>query len=234
MVVCALCTDTPGFMTQQPSSPDRFSQLAHDLAVLAREFADRRWTPATSSNFSVRLGPTECAVTISGRDKTQLTADDLMRVDLQGNPMADYGSARPSAEAGLHLSLYRRLPEVGAVLHVHSPNSVLTTRLRPGAECIDLAGYELLKAFRGITTHESRLSVPILANSQDIDTLAGRADMVLAALETQPCWAYLIRDHGVYAWGRDLAEAMRHLEALDYLLGIELELSRLTGQEPGP
>jgi len=203
----------------------RFEQLAEELGAIARLFGSRGWTPATSSNFSVRLDGNHCAVTISGRDKTRLTADDLMVVNLAGEAVDGPTGARPSAEAGLHLSLYRREPTVGAVLHTHAPNSVLTTRLAPDAEKISLQGYELLKAFAGVTSHDVTLDIPIIANSQDIDALAAAADRRLDAHEGI-CWTYLIRDHGAYAWGPDLASTLRHLEALDYLLGIELELAR--------
>lgn len=213
----------------QRDSGGRFEQLADELGGIARLFGQRGWTPATSSNFSVRLDADHCAVTISGRDKTRLSADDLMVVDLGGAPAGDYGDARPSAEAGLHLALYRRDPGIGAVLHTHAPNSVLTTRLRPEAESIRLQGYELLKAFAGIATHDTTLEIPVIANSQDITALAREADRRLDGA-AGICWAYLIRDHGVYAWGADLAATLRHLEALDYLLGIELELARLGGQ----
>ncbi len=207
----------------------RFEQLAEELGGIARLFGQRGWTPATSSNFSVRLDADHCAVTISGRDKTRLTADDLMVVDLAGKPAGDHGDAQPSAEAGLHLALYRRDHGIGAVLHTHAPNAVLTTRLQPEAERIRLAGYELLKAFTGVATHDTALDIPIIGNSQDIAALAREADRRLEAT-AGICWAYLIRDHGVYAWGADLAAALRHLEALDYLLGIELELARLGGR----
>jgi len=204
----------------------RFEQLAEELGAIARWLGTRGWTPATSSNFSVRLDRNHCAVTISGRDKTQLTADDLLVMNLAGETVNAPTAARPSAEAGLHLALYRRDPEIGAVLHTHAPNSVLTTRLAPDAQSIHLTGYELLKAFAGVSSHEATLDIPIIANSQDIDALAAAADQRLNALDGI-CWTYLIRDHGAYAWGPDLASTLRHLEALDYLLGIELELARL-------
>ncbi|MCC5885257.1 MAG: methylthioribulose 1-phosphate dehydratase [Gammaproteobacteria bacterium] len=204
----------------------RFEQLAEELGAIARLFGSRGWTPATSSNFSVRLDGDHCAVTISGRDKTRLTADDLLLVNLTGEPINAPPGARPSAEAGLHLALYRRDPDIGAVLHTHAPNSVLTTRARPDARTIRLQGYELLKAFAGVTRHDIALDIPVIDNSQDIDALAAAADERLDA-QDGICWTYLIRDHGVYAWGPDLASTLRHLEALDYLLGIELELARL-------
>ncbi len=204
----------------------RFKQLAEELGAIARLFGTRGWTPATSSNFSVRLDADHCAVTISGRDKTRLTADDLLVVNLAGEALDAPPGARPSAETGLHLALYRRDPDIGAVLHTHAPSAVLTTRRMPDAENVRLQGYELLKAFAGVTSHESTLDVPIISNSQDIAALAAAADGRLDAHEGI-CWSYLIRDHGVYAWGPDLGSSLRHLEALDYLLGIELELARL-------
>jgi methylthioribulose-1-phosphate dehydratase len=90
---------------------------------------------------------------------------------------------------------------------------------------VQLEGYELLKAFHGNTTHEAAISVPVLANTQDMPTLAAQVD---ALLDDQTLWGYLIDGHGLYAWGRDMAEARRHLEAFEFLLGCELELRRLS------
>ena len=50
---------------------------------------------------------------------------------------------------------------------------------------------------------------------------------VEAELDKGPMWGYLIDGHGLYAWGRDMAETRRHLEAFEFLLGCELELRTL-------
>jgi methylthioribulose-1-phosphate dehydratase len=89
---------------------------------------------------------------------------------------------------------------------------------------VHLEGYELLKAFSGNTTHDTEIDVPVFANTQDMHTLAAQVD---ALLDRQPLWGYLIDGHGLYAWGRDMAEARRHLEAFEFLLGCELDLRRL-------
>ena len=47
------------------------------------------------------------------------------------------------------------------------------------------------------------------------------------ALQPATLHGYLIDGHGIYAWGRDMAEARRHLEAFEFLLGCELDLRRL-------
>lgn len=206
-----------------PYDQHRCREISGELIVNVRELAALGWTPATSSNFSHRLDERHAAITVSGRDKSRLREDDLMVVDLDGQAVGS--DHRPSAETLLHTRLYRRLPEVGCVLHTHSPHQTVASRLFAGAGHVRLEGYELLKAFRGNTTHEAAIDVPVLPNSQDMAVLAAQAD---ALLDAGPMWGYLIDGHGLYAWGRDMAEARRHLEAFDFLLGCEMELRRLT------
>jgi methylthioribulose-1-phosphate dehydratase len=199
-----------------------FESAARALAETARELSARGWTPATSSNFSMRLDETSCAITISGRDKGRLGIDDFMRVDLNGRPL-DAGR-KPSAETLLHTQLYKRFPEIGVVLHTHSVNQTVASRLFEADGFIELAGYELLKAFRGYETHDALMRVPVFLNTQDMRELAHAVDSLFDA--EVPMHAYLISGHGVYTWGRDLAEARRHLEAIEFLLACELELRR--------
>ncbi|WP_394000300.1 methylthioribulose 1-phosphate dehydratase [Luteimonas sp. WGS1318] len=207
--------------TALPYDVHRLRELAGELIVNIRELAHAGWTPATSSNFSRRLDDRHAAITVSGRDKGKLKEDDIMVVDFDG---AAVGSDhRPSAETLLHTQLYRRFPEVGCILHTHSPNQTIASRLFAGAGHVRLEGYELLKAFAGNATHEMAIDVPVLPNSQHMPTLAAQVD---ALLDAQPMWGYLIDGHGLYAWGRDMAEARRHLEAFDFLLHCELELRR--------
>src|SRR5687768_17182506 len=196
--------------------------LAGEIVTNVRELSLAGLTPATSSNFSRRLDDRHAAITVSGRDKGRLTEADIMVVDFDGNPVAT--GHRPSAETLLHTQLYRRFPEIGCVLHTHSQVQTIASRLYAGAGRVHLEGYELLKAFAGNTTHEAAIDVPVLANTQDMPTLAAQVD---ALLDAQCMWGYLIDGHGLYAWGGDMAEARRHLEAFEFLLGCELELRKL-------
>lgn len=211
-------------MTALPCDPDRFSALCAELAATVRELAARGWTPATSSNFSRRISDSHAAITISGRDKGKLAEADLMVIDMEGRAVGS--DHRPSAETLLHTQLYQRFADIGCVLHTHSLNQTVASRLFSRAGGIELAGYELLKAFAGNSTHEAAITVPVLPNSQHMPTLAAQVDTLL---DQGPLWGYLIDGHGLYAWGRDVAEARRHLEAFEFLLGCELELYRLTG-----
>jgi len=187
------------------------------LIEVARDFGARGWTPATSGNYSVRLDDGSVAITRSGVDKRRLQRGDLMRLDAEGTPLDD---AVPSAEAGLHMQLYARDPATRAVLHVHSPSATAASRRAAPDQSITLENYELLKALDGVDSHTAPVALPVLPNDQDMRRLAEAVQPWLARPEAPP--AYLIAGHGIYAWGRSVAQAARHLEALDFILNCEL------------
>jgi methylthioribulose-1-phosphate dehydratase len=205
-----------------PYDTHRLCELAGEIIVNVRELSTLGWTPATSSNFSRRLDDRHAAITVSGRDKGKLREADIMVVDFDGRAVGS--EHRPSAETLLHTQLYRRFPGIGCVLHTHSQVQTVASRLYAGAGHVHLEGYELLKAFSGNTTHETELDLPVLSNTQDMPSLAAQVD---ALLDRGDLWGYLIDGHGLYAWGRDMADARRHLEAFEFLLGCELELRKL-------
>ena len=127
---------------------------------------------------------------------------------------------RPSAETLLHTALYRRYADVGCVLHTHSINATLLSRRYGSA--LHLDGYELLKAFRGVTTHETSLTVPIFPNDQDIPRLSTAVEQYLDGHEQ--VHGYLIAGHGLYTWGGSVAETLRHLEAFEFLFQCEMHV----------
>jgi len=180
------------------------------------------WVPATSGNFSVRLG-SRILVTASGLDKGTLTREGLLEVDLDGRKVA--GSGRPSAETGLHLALYRARPTAGAILHVHTVWNTLISAHHAALGHVPIEGYELLKGLDGVGTHEHLEQMPILENSQDYAQLTAG---MTAALDKFPrAHGVLLARHGLYTWGDSVADARRHLEALEFLF--EVEMRRLTG-----
>ena len=204
-------------------SASLFESSADAIADTARELAALGWTPATSSNFSMRIDAEHAAITISGRDKGQLDRDDIMLIDMHGHAVGT--EARPSAETALHTQIYRRWPDIGAVLHTHSRTQSVASRLFADDGVIRLQGWELQKAIAGYTTHDSVLEIPVFPNTQHMPELVDQVDAWLDS--GKPLHAYLIDGHGIYTWGRDMAETHRHLEALEFLLGCELDLKKL-------
>lgn len=200
----------------QSVDPEQLARAGEQLAGAGRELYGRGWVPATSGNFSARLDRDSCAVTVSGRHKGRLTAADFMAVALDGTPLTD---GKPSAETALHTQLYHWRADIGAVLHCHSPVATTLTRAQPGVTDLLLRDYELLKAFDGVSTHATAVVIPVFENTQNIDALALDVERRLVLQATGP--AYLIRGHGLYTWGSDIDDCLRHLEALDFMLQCE-------------
>lgn len=199
-----------------------FEDAAAALIAVGEQAYANGWVPATSGNFSTRLGDEGAAITVSGSHKGHLTPVDIMRVDGAGRPLED---KRPSAETQLHMMLYRRYPSVNAVLHTHSVTATVLSRLVAGA--LVLEELEVLKAFAGVDTHQTRVRIPVFANDQDIQRLARQVEAYFDANGAVP--GYLIAGHGLYTWGSSINEAMCHLEAFEFLFRCELEMRRMGG-----
>ena len=191
------------------------------LLDAVRSIAARGLAPATSGNFSVRLNKDSFCITQSGCNKSAPQAKDLMTLDLEGRELTH---GKPSAEWRLHAELYRLYPDAGAVLHAHSVASTMLS-LAHQSDKLVLSGYELLKAYEGVDTHEAEVTIPIINNDQDVANMARDVTPLLRNL-AQP-YAYLIRGHGFYAWGRDLDAALRHLDATEFLLQCLLYSSKM-------
>ena len=192
--------------------------LSQEIIEAGRFLYARGWSPATSSNYSTRLSASQALLTVSGKHKGQLGPDDVLATDLAGNSLEP--GKKPSAETLLHTQLYSWRAGIGAVLHTHSVNATVLSRLTPG-DSIEFEDYELQKAFSGVSTHESRVLVPIFDNDQDIARLAAK---VQPWLEAHPeCVGYLIRGHGLYTWGARMSDALRQIEAFEFLFECELK-----------
>ncbi len=214
---------------------DKSSQKfqAQEICSLAHRCASRGWVPATAGNFSFRESVEADAdggifVSASGLDKGAMTPDDLLEIALANNApgyrvVLAADGLRPSAETSLHAVIYRDRPEARAIAHVHSIwNTLLSQRhvqRWPGLGTVVLANYELLKALDGIATHEYSEQIPILENSQDYSGLAEKLTHVLAQFPTTH--GVLLHGHGLYTWGKSIAEVWRHIEALEFLFQVE-------------
>ncbi|TKI04879.1 methylthioribulose 1-phosphate dehydratase [Martelella alba] len=200
------------------------AQLA-ELVDACRWIGGRGWCPATGGNMSVRLDALRFLISESGKDKGGLAAGDFLPVDLESLQSLD--QRKPSAETPLHGLIYRRDPSVGAILHTHSAPATTLSRHESRDE-LTLVGYEMQKSLSGVTSHHTPVHIAIFDNDQDMAALAERVALRAARRELRH--GFLVRGHGVYCWGRDVGEARRHLEGLEFLFQCELQ-RRLLGVE---
>jgi methylthioribulose-1-phosphate dehydratase len=193
-----------------------FEALAGQLADLGRHCYERGWALGTSGNFSavVRTEPLTLAITTSGVDKGLLESSHIVAIDKQRRVVK--GSGEPSAEAALHLAIVRARG-AGAVLHTHSIwSTILSEAATDGVLTIE--GYEMLKGLDAVRTHEHRERLPIIENIQDWTAAAPEIETMLR--KHPEAHGFLIRRHGLYTWGKDLADAKRQIEILEFLFEV--------------
>ncbi len=215
----------------QSDSNNDFSEILRPYALqvdalreTGRVFWERGWSLGTSSNYSVvvQRDPLVLLVTASGKDKGRLQRQDFVLVDQFGKPTCP-GQPKSSAETLLHCVAASK-PDVGAVLHTHSVWSTVLSQRFAAQGGLLLEGFEMLKGLSGVTTHEHREWLTIFENTQDIPSLAEKVATAMKLsdkpnLGDKPLMhGYIIRQHGIYTWGRDLDEAYRQIEILEFLL----------------
>ncbi len=175
---------------------DRRAELIAELINTARAMQPAGLNKGTSGNVSVRDGD-GFLITPTGMAYEALTADDIPHMALDGSHI---GARKPSSEWRFHRDLYASRPEVGAVLHAHSPFAVSLACLRR-----DIPPFHYMIArFGGDTI---RCADYAIFGSEALSTAA-----MAAMAERKGC---LLANHGLLLAGRDLAEALA--------LAVELE-----------
>jgi len=194
--------------------------VARAFREIGRDFHTRGWVLGTSGNFSTVLSrkPLRLVITASSVSKGDIRPADVLLVGANGARVGKSGNRsglRPSAETALHVAVVQS-QGAGAVLHTHSVWSTMLSELYSAERGLRLSGFEMLKGLEGVRTHEHAEWVPILENDQDIPALARRLETVMK--QSPALHGFLLRGHGLYTWGDDLAQARRHVEILEFLL----------------
>lgn len=193
------------------------AEAMEELISTGRMFFQQGWVFGTSGNFSARLSrnPFRLVITKRGAHKGTLSTDDFLQVDERGEPVES--KDRPSAETSIHLAIISEC-DAGAVLHTHSVWATLLSDWHAKTGGLTIQEYEMLKGLSGVQTHEHQEWVPIMENSQDYGVLSRSVSQML---KNRPSLhGILLRRHGLYTWGRDIAEARRHVEVLEFLFEV--------------
>ena len=145
----------------------------------------------------------------SGVDYDNMTADDMVVVDLDGNIIE--GHLRPSSDTPTHLALYRRFPEIGGVVHTHS--TYATAWSQAGLDIPNIG-----------TTHADTFhrNIPCTneMSKEQIDSAyeASTGDIIAEAFEgINPMHtpAVLVRHHGPFTWGKSADDAVHNAVVLE-------------------
>lgn len=193
-------------------SAQQLNTLKEEIAGVIRAYHAKGWSPATSTNYSFKDENGFIWVSKSGVDKSQFSSNDFMKISADGKGIEEYVDVRPSAETRIHCVLYELFPECKVILHSHGAFPVVLSSIVNDEIMFD--GYEILKGFEGITTHDTAVNIPVFDNTQDMEAFS---KVLIKNKEKLIAHSFIMRKHGTYAWGKDLLSAKRHIETLDYL-----------------
>jgi L-ribulose-5-phosphate 4-epimerase len=177
------------------------------LIAVARSLRARGLVARTWGNLSVRIDGGRILITPSGRTYETMGAEDLAIVSLAGGRWE--GPFKPSSERELHARIYRRRPEIGAVIHTHQPAASSLAAARKGFTPASPTDRELL----GGTVPCVRYALPTTRR------LAGFVEGAVAGSSSR---ALLLSNHGALCLGSTIEEALQVSVALEEIADKEI------------
>ena len=177
---------------------------------------ERGYAAANDGNISWKVAENTLLMTPSGVSKGRMTPDMLLLTDMEGRVLD--GDRHPTSEIKMHLEVYRRRPDVSAVVHAHPPVATAFAVCREGLETPYLA--ELVVGLGSVpcTPGFAMLSTEEVAESI-VPYLDGHCAVLLA-------------NHGALAWGSDLWAAFDRLETVEHTAKIVMNARLLGGAVP--
>lgn len=207
-------------------------QLKKEVYEANMELPRRNLITYTWGNVSGRDNETGYfVIKPSGVDYNVLTWEDMVVVDLEGNVIE--GSYKPSSDTPTHIELYKKYPEIGGIVHTHSPWATSWAQAGRSIPCYG-------------TTHADYFygEIPCARNltSEEIES-AYEKNTGLVIIETFENGIYninstpgvLCSNHGPFTWGKDAHEAVHNAVVLEEVSKMAVRTEQLNSDvNPAP
>lgn len=167
----------------------------------------------------------------SGVEYDQLTPDDMVVMDLDGNKVE--GKYKPSSDTATHLEIYKAFAEVGGVVHTHSSYATSWAQAGRSIPCYGTTHadyiYGEVPCVRCLTEEEIdqayETNTGLLIVSKFVD--AGKDPMAVPAV--------LCKNHGPFAWGKDAMDAVHNAVVLEEVAKMAYRTEQICPQvKPAP
>jgi L-fuculose-phosphate aldolase len=173
----------------------------HEIAETGRRLEAEGLLSTTAGNLSARVAPERIAITPTAIPYPRVQAADVVITDLAGNVVD--GERRPSSELPFHTAIHRARPDVGGVVHTHSPYATTLAVMRRPIPAV----HYVIASF-GVT------EIPVVGyETYGSDALAQRLEEVAASGAN----GALLANHGAVAFGASLEQAAMHASLLEFL-----------------
>lgn len=188
--------DAGSHIRKQEAAPCE-QRLRELLMQYGRKLVETGLVQGTWGNLSVRLDERYMLVTPSGLDYMRLGAEDMVKVDIRS--LEYEGDIKPTSEKGLHAAIYKKRPDVGAVIHTHSKY----------CSVFAAAGKDMpvLKAYSSVFGDKVKTASYALPGSKSL--------MNNTAEAVGNNYGAIMSNHGMVACGRDLEAAFENCVNLE-------------------
>ena len=145
----------------------------------------------------------------SGVDYDLLKPEDMVVMDLNGNRVE--GTMNPSSDTPTHVELYKAFPEIGGIVHTHSPHATAWAQAGRGLPCYGTTHadyfYGEIPCARNLTAEEIEEGYEKNTGLVIVETFKGKNPMYVPAV--------LCKNHGPFTWGKNAAEAVHNAVVLE-------------------
>ncbi len=153
----------------------------------------------------------------SGVEYSELSAENMVVVDLQGQIIE--GDLNPSSDTATHLELYRQFPEIGGIVHTHSPQA---TAWAQAGRAIPALGTTHADYFYGEIACTRALSDEEIANDYELNT--GKVIVeTIGGGEVMASPGILVKEHAPFTWGKDPHQAVHNAVVVEVVAGMALQ-----------
>ena len=188
------------------------AEARRQIIEAGKRLHDRFFVASNDGNISARLGENEVLITPTGVNKGDMTAEQLLRIDMHGTVLS--GSLKPSSETKMHLAVFRARPEVRAIVHAHPPAATGFAACRIRLDQ-DVVLPEVVYGLRKIGLADYA--------TPSTDELPRAVEREIAG-----CEAVLLSNHGALTVGADVMEAYYRMEVLEQYARVRL-VTRILG-----
>lgn len=159
----------------------------------------------------------------SGVPYEELRAEHMVVVDLAGKVVE--GNLKPSSDTPTHLYLYQNFPEIGGVVHTHSPWATVWAQAEKGIPCL---GTTHADYFYGEVPCTRRLTADEIKDEYELNT--GKVIVErFSGLNYRDFPGVLVANHGPFTWGKDPAEAVQNSVVLEEIAKLAFYTKVLDG-----
>lgn len=189
-------------------------EIKEQICDIGRRIYNRNMVAANDGNISVKISENEFLCTPTGVSKGFMTPEYICKVDAKGNVLEANGNFRPSSEIKMHMRVYEKREDVGAVVHAHPVYA--TSFAIAGIPLTEPIMPEAVIALGSVPIAEygtpSTMEIP-----DNIEKYLQQYDAVL------------LESHGALTWSGDLLSAYMKMESVEFYAQLMYQAKMLGG-----